>query len=839
MTKVCPRCGEEYDNAIAFCAKDGTRLVSRGLQSDLVGTVVADRYRIVSRIGEGGMGQVYLAEHVRMKRKSAIKIMRPALVHDVEALQRFTREAENASQITHPNVAAIFDFGETADGIVYLAMEYVDGASLAAKLGGEHVLHPDVGADILGQAADALQTAHDLGILHRDLKPDNIMLARRNDGTFMVKLVDFGIARTMDGADQKVTRTGFAIGTPAFMSPEQLAGDSLDARSDQYSLALVAFVTLTGKDAFPPESSKESLIARLTSRPRTLQEAREDVRWPQELQDVFDRALSPEPGDRFPTINEFARALATAISGMTPTQTAELYRRALDIRLAHVAMRTPHSDLQAYRTPAVAQSTITPPSRPTVEREGEDRRAAPRDGDSEDRRGAARSGSPAPPVRFDPIPASLVSGAYPKFGESAVPAKDEDVDPERAAASEDRPESATHGIDVPNAPYSARTVYDASSASRVGYDDTRGEGVREVSANAESVLGTDEGRESGGNGPVPDGGIASGFQSVTASADATVRGTSHGRRAGSRNVLIGVGAAVVVAGVWFATRGTDPALPVTDTMAAVNGPPITDTSTSVAVPTGGTSSGTSAGAERATSDSVKRIDSLKRVADSTKRRNALAGSFPLAEWNAAATSNLDFRSTSVSKDDIRVVIMSPLTTAWRSHRDSVYKKNNPRQRGEFTDSYDYVDPILVWRSWKSALATRKPAYIVQVGPSGAPTELEPTKLFDIKRGDVTSFVLLRDDAPVALASGESIDALFFATEHPEQKHPNPQMTVAMVGPETFAPNADGSWPKFEVRASDRARNGEIVRVSIPQRLVVRLHDELASWRAMVGSANTP
>ena len=314
------------------------------------------------------MGQVYLAEHVRMKRKSAIKIMRSALVGDVEALQRFTREAENASQIAHPNVAAIFDFGETSDGIVYLAMEFVDGYSLAAKLGKDLALHPDVAADILGQAADALQAAHDLGILHRDLKPDNIMLAKRSDATYMVKLVDFGIARTMDGGDQKVTRTGFAIGTPAYMSPEQLAGDVLDARSDQYSLALVAFMALTGKDAFPAEPSKESLIARLTSRPRTLQEAKDDVRWPAALQAIFDRALSPEPFERFPTVSDFAHALSGAISNMTPTQTAELYRRALDVRVANVAMRTPHSDLLALRTPNSPLPAVTPGAQPMIER---------------------------------------------------------------------------------------------------------------------------------------------------------------------------------------------------------------------------------------------------------------------------------------------------------------------------------------------------------------------------------------------------------------------------------------------------------------------------------------
>ncbi len=356
VRKVCPQCGEDYDSSVAFCAKDGTGLVSPSQEADLIGHVVGGRYRVVSKLGEGGMGQVYLAEHVRMKRKSAIKIMRPALVGDAEALQRFTREAENASKISHPNVASIFDFGETDEGLVYLAMEFVDGEALAATLKREVALHPVVGADIIGQAADALQAAHDLGILHRDFKPDNLMLTKRTDGTFVVKLVDFGIARTMDRGTQQVTRTGFAVGTPEFMSPEQLSGDVLDGRSDQYSLALVAFIALTGHDAFANSSSKESLIARLTSRPRRLDEVRDDLDWPNSLQDVFDKALAPDPVDRFASVSDFGVTLGNAVMEMTPSQTAEIYRHALGQRMLSVASRTP-SDISRIGTPSGGVST--------------------------------------------------------------------------------------------------------------------------------------------------------------------------------------------------------------------------------------------------------------------------------------------------------------------------------------------------------------------------------------------------------------------------------------------------------------------------------------------------
>lgn len=325
--------------------------------SHLIGTIIAERYRILSRVGEGGMGQVYMAEHIKMKRKSAIKVMRPALVDDSEALQRFTREAENASKLSHPNVASIFDFGETSDGLVFLAMEFIEGESLHALLDREKALHPAVAADIIGQSADALQAAHDVGILHRDLKPDNLMLTKRPDGTYLVKLVDFGIARTMDSGATRVTRTGFAVGTPEYMSPEQLAGDVLDARSDEYALALVAFISLTGQEAFADASGKDSLILRLTSRPRRLAEVRSDIEWPVGLQSVFDRALAPDSADRFPRISEFADELAMAISSMTPSQTAEMYSRALQGRGVGAVRRTPSIDQPTLSRPADKKKT--------------------------------------------------------------------------------------------------------------------------------------------------------------------------------------------------------------------------------------------------------------------------------------------------------------------------------------------------------------------------------------------------------------------------------------------------------------------------------------------------
>ena len=190
--KVCPVCSTEYADDVRFCPNDGQTLRSSGPTEDLVGQVIADRYHVLKKLGEGGMGQVYLAEHMKMGRRSAIKVMNPSLVHDPDAVARFNREAANASRITHPNVCAIYDFGETPDGLIYLAMEFVEGEPLTDLLARDRVLPLARAASIFLQVVDALQAAHDLGIVHRDLKPDNIMLTRARDGSDVVKVVDFG-----------------------------------------------------------------------------------------------------------------------------------------------------------------------------------------------------------------------------------------------------------------------------------------------------------------------------------------------------------------------------------------------------------------------------------------------------------------------------------------------------------------------------------------------------------------------------------------------------------------------------------------------------------------------
>jgi serine/threonine-protein kinase len=321
--KTCPTCSREFPDNVKFCPNDGGTLRAKAASADLVGQVVADKFHILKKLGEGGMGAVYLGEHVKMGRKSAIKVMASAMAHDPDAVARFNREASNASKISHPNVCQIFDFGETSDGLIYLAMEFIEGKALKDLIEEEGALPAPRAAHILRQSADALQAAHDLGIVHRDIKPDNIMVIQGKDGSDIVKVVDFGIARAVGGDEpgQKVTKTGLVVGTPEYMSPEQLSGDKLDGRSDIYSLGLVLYRMLTGTLPFQADSAQETMIKRLTDDPMPLSAARSDIDFPPKLQLVLNSALARSAAERYQNAADFGRDTMDAVAGMKTPDT--------------------------------------------------------------------------------------------------------------------------------------------------------------------------------------------------------------------------------------------------------------------------------------------------------------------------------------------------------------------------------------------------------------------------------------------------------------------------------------------------------------------------------------
>src|SRR6266496_6141615 len=264
-------------------------------------------FTLEGEIGRGGMGVVYHARDERLKRRVAVKVLPPELAFREEIRIRFLREAETAARLSHPNIVPIHAVGEGPDGLVYFVMMFVDGESLAAKLKRRGRLPPDEARRIMQETADALGAAHAVGIIHRDVKPDNILLEGSRG---RVVVTDFGIAKALSSTTggATLTATGVAIGTPHYMSPEQAAGDrEIDGRSDIYSLGVVAYQMLAGELPFQAATVPGILMKHITERAPLITDRRPEV--PEDLAACVMRSLEKDPEDRWPTADALRRAL--------------------------------------------------------------------------------------------------------------------------------------------------------------------------------------------------------------------------------------------------------------------------------------------------------------------------------------------------------------------------------------------------------------------------------------------------------------------------------------------------------------------------------------------------
>jgi serine/threonine protein kinase len=282
----------------------------------LTGSVLSRKWRIGAKLGEGGMGEVYAADPIGGGARVAIKVLRPEFVADRDVLSRFLEEARTSMRLVHPNIVRVLEGAQAEDGSPFLVMELLDGVPLGAytQNGGRVPLPQAV--PILQGILAGLAAAHAEGIVHRDLKPDNVLLTRDAGGTFVVKVLDFGIAKVMDAAGGMGarTRTGVFLGTPAYMSPEQArSARDVDQRADLWSAGVLFYEMLTGRSAFPAPTEFARLAALLSSEPEPVQRIDPALA---PLAGFFDRALKKDRNERFSTAGEMARALAAAVPGM-------------------------------------------------------------------------------------------------------------------------------------------------------------------------------------------------------------------------------------------------------------------------------------------------------------------------------------------------------------------------------------------------------------------------------------------------------------------------------------------------------------------------------------------
>jgi len=350
----------------------------------LLGQTIAGRYLVQEKLGQGGMGAVYLAEQKPLGRKVALKVIRRSLTDDVQAVKRFIQEAKAMASLAHPHVVTVHDFG-TLDGSepgsaegagLFIAMEYLEGKSLHRALADARRLPWREAFRIAGDVCRALSAAHEKGVIHRDLKPDNIMLVSSSSPAF-VKVLDFGVAKLLDGETAtKLTDTGFVVGTPGYIAPEQLEGVQDDPRSDLYALGVILFECIAGRSPFEANTPARLALKHLTDRPPRISEVAPDVGLLPEVEDLVLRLLSKDPAERPPS--------------------AQRLRGIIDAILVDSASR-PHSDMPAARSaPAMTEGDGIPSPVLT---------AAPR--------GTTPMGSLAPPPSPSPTPRTMNAPSAP------------------------------------------------------------------------------------------------------------------------------------------------------------------------------------------------------------------------------------------------------------------------------------------------------------------------------------------------------------------------------------------------------------------------------------------
>lgn len=320
MKRICPECRQRTD--AKRCPTDGFSTVPAArydvTQDPLVGQLFEDRYRVDAVIGRGGFGVVYRGTQLAMGRPVAIKVLRPESSTDIEHVRRFQHEARATSAIEHPNVMRVYDFGQTDDGGLYLVSEFLEGEALDVLLKREQVLRPERAVSIGEQVLQALEAAHEAGVVHRDLKPANLIVRRLRDGRDVVKVLDFGIVKFMgpsrDGVES-LTATGKTIGTPAYMSPEQAQAQEVDGRADLYSFGVVLYEMLSGRLPFAG-TAIDQLIGHIKRQPPPVPHP---PKWviPATLGKLVMRCLEKSPGRRPATATSLRQELLASV-GSSP-----------------------------------------------------------------------------------------------------------------------------------------------------------------------------------------------------------------------------------------------------------------------------------------------------------------------------------------------------------------------------------------------------------------------------------------------------------------------------------------------------------------------------------------
>src|SRR4051812_32702484 len=314
MTRPCPQCANACDETHKFCPLCGFPIAeltgSAPVEDPFINHTLPGGYVILDLVGIGGMGRVYRAEQRMLGRTVAVKVIHPHLLGDESAAARFIAEARAASRLNHPHSVGVIDFGKTDDGQLYLVMEFLRGRDLARVAYEEGPLPLRRIIDVLRQALAALAEAHHLGIVHRDLKPENIVLEPLRSGGDFVKVVDFGLAKMIEGPRlTAITTPGIICGTPDYMAPEQGRGAAIDARTDLYAVGVILFQLLTGRLPFEADTPTQVVLMHLSIPAPDPRQVVPERNIPESLAQLVAKSLTKEPEDRWKSADEMSEVL--------------------------------------------------------------------------------------------------------------------------------------------------------------------------------------------------------------------------------------------------------------------------------------------------------------------------------------------------------------------------------------------------------------------------------------------------------------------------------------------------------------------------------------------------
>ena len=311
--KTCWQCGESFVTSLDVCPNDGARLVDIALDENhdpLIGTTIDARYRVKSRLGEGGMGMVYQAWDPQRREDVAIKVLKADYLRDENIRRRFMHEARIIANLEHPNAVRMHNFGQMPDGNFYMVMEHLKGESLAERLAYKFLTYGEI-FNLIPPICDVLAEAHEKGVVHRDLKPENIFIVTDEQGREHSKLIDFGVSKNL--ARQTLTQTGTLWGTPAYMSPEQARGDAVGAGADIYAMAIILFELICGHLPFTAETQMGYAVKHMHSEPRSMLSIPGMYSPPEELDALILQGLAKQPEERPASMEIFANRLRQII----------------------------------------------------------------------------------------------------------------------------------------------------------------------------------------------------------------------------------------------------------------------------------------------------------------------------------------------------------------------------------------------------------------------------------------------------------------------------------------------------------------------------------------------